>query len=622
MKHFLILTTIIIFSFSFLFSQEDTEKKIVTDKDGKILIFNKKNEFNFIEKINKENDSKLLTLLWSEEDENIGNNPNVDTWEPRIDVDVDGTTYVVYNDNHAGTGLQKIMFSKKEQNGTWSEPIYIDKGGDIGSRNNHFPTLTVSPNGDIHAIYNVWAYENVRNFIGYSFYDASEDNWNNGIEISEAGGSVSHFDGRHDMYSTDDNFPVIVWGYDNRANENTEEVYMKYFDGAEWSADILVSTPDDEKGTIFPCIKSMGNAKAMIIFGEQTDATETIEIRYRIYDETTHTLSDILPIPNTEHNTNSAYFNFNIAKQTDENMIIALWEFEYPTSGNISDTIKCINYDIQENNFELSEFKLVGETPGYFPKHITLAGDNTGNCGIIFADLYNDNISFVEFDLQTGFSDIEVIVSQDVVAGDYPDAVFDNEGNMHIVWADLREDMPGGFVEREVFYKKGTNTTNNYNIVFNITETNGTTAIADANINLDGTSQMSNLYGEAFFYDYSSGTYLWEVSKTNYYTETGEVTITEQDEIIDVSIDQIISVDKLKKQEINIYPNPSRNIFNISLNNTDKADIIVIDLSGNKILNQTFSNSTVIDLSDKAKGIYFIKINIENKIIVEKIIVE
>lgn len=70
-----------------------------------------------------------------------------------------------------------------------------------------------------------------------------------------------------------------------------------------------------------------------------------------------------------------------------------------------------------------------------------------------------------------------------------------------------------------------------------------------------------------------------------------------------------------------IYPNPSNGKFFISNSNSIKS-IEVYDIIGHKIL--SIKNQTIneIDLSNAPKGIYFVKLLIDNKLCTDKIIVE
>ena len=540
MKQKILLIAILLLSISISFSQSESFEKYITDTDGKLYYSDTEKEISEIIDKNKLNKNLIrnLSIIWNNEDYDISDNKNADSWDPRIDVGADGTLYVVYNDNHAGTGLQKIMFRKKEPSGDWTEPIYIDKGGDIGARNNHFPAVAVSPNGDIHSIYCVWAYENTRNFIGYSFYDASEDEWSDGVEISEAGGSVYHFDAHHDIYSTDNNLPVVIWGFDNRENEDYEEIYMKYFDGTSWSSDIIVSTASDNLSASYPYMISIGNNEAMIIFEEENGNPNEHEIRYRIYDETTHTLTAIQTIPQTMYNSGESFtVKYDIAKKDNENAIIAIWQ--NPNSSPYKDTIKCINYDIATEVFVMSDHKFINETSGSFPKHLSVDCDSEGNCAIIYTDTYPKTCNFIEFDSVSGFSEIQVFNSEDLI--DSPECKFDSDGNLHVVWPDLRFDIPGGYVEREVFYEMGTNIENTYTVTFIVTEADGITPVEDAEVTFYSNTQNTSPAGEIAFSYILPGTYSWTVSKTAYETETGEAIVTDQNIFINVSLNEILT---------------------------------------------------------------------------------
>lgn len=74
--------------------------------------------------------------------------------------------------------------------------------------------------------------------------------------------------------------------------------------------------------------------------------------------------------------------------------------------------------------------------------------------------------------------------------------------------------------------------------------------------------------------------------------------------------ESVTSIEKFISDDFKIYPNPTSGIFNIDLpSNINNADLQIIDISGNTVLKRNINSSnTKIDLSGKAKGIYFIKI--------------
>ena len=88
---------------------------------------------------------------------------------------------------------------------------------------------------------------------------------------------------------------------------------------------------------------------------------------------------------------------------------------------------------------------------------------------------------------------------------------------------------------------------------------------------------------------------------------------------------------EFKINDIAIYPNPSKGIFNLYLNleNIENQDIRIniTNPLGKLIFTKIFENKTgecqeLIDLSDKAKGLYNINIIYQNKITNQILIIE
>jgi hypothetical protein len=81
--------------------------------------------------------------------------------------------------------------------------------------------------------------------------------------------------------------------------------------------------------------------------------------------------------------------------------------------------------------------------------------------------------------------------------------------------------------------------------------------------------------------------------------------------------------DDLKKVAVNVYPNPSTGIFNITFPESQTYQLIITDLTG-KITRQATvkNNKAELDLSHAAKGIYLLKIVSEGKNATQKLIVE
>jgi len=606
MKKLVYLITIAAFlTTSLINAQNNPEKSRFVNSDGYISQAKGISGIEDFISMGNPFEQKSLSLLW-ENDEDVSNHQDVDSWNPRLTVENNGTIHIVFNDNQNQLPFaQKIMYTKKEVGGTWTTPLIVDENTIFGSRNNHVPAIAVSPNGDVYVAFLAWAYENWRHEMAYTHYDVATQTWSQAIIISEAGGSIESFE-HIEIYSTEDNQPVVLWGFDNRTG--IDEVYMNYYDGGNWSGDILVSTPEDNKPARFPRIEKIDDTRAMILFWEETSETEVLEIRYRIYNTSDHSLTAVTPVPQTiNHTENFSFpdFNFDLSNKNNGYMIISLWEYEYPVSGAMSDTIKCIDYNIGEDTFEMSPFKLTGSSGGFFPKSLTIACDNDGNTGIVFMDTYTDKIKFVEFDPVIGFLPLETLVSEDFLAGDLPDSDFDNEGNMHLTWGDLRFDAPGGFVEREVFYKKGANAPS-YSITFIVTELDGTTPIEGATVNLEGNSDVTNSDGEVVFYGYFAGTYTWVASKTGYEPQSGEVTVVDEDVTVEISLNTITSIPDYEFPETSIYPNPTSENINLP-SEYDNFNYKIFSVNG-ELISLGEIKTGKINLNQLDKGVYIVKI--------------
>lgn len=94
----------------------------------------------------------------------------------------------------------------------------------------------------------------------------------------------------------------------------------------------------------------------------------------------------------------------------------------------------------------------------------------------------------------------------------------------------------------------------------------------------------------------------------------------------DFVINGTLSNQNFALDNVVVYPNPSKGIFNISLGNVKPTAINVYDLTGKIILSnsaiQSSNIETSIDLSNVATGIYFVKITADSQSTVKRIIKE
>ncbi len=73
--------------------------------------------------------------------------------------------------------------------------------------------------------------------------------------------------------------------------------------------------------------------------------------------------------------------------------------------------------------------------------------------------------------------------------------------------------------------------------------------------------------------------------------------------------------DEVFADNIEIYPNPVKDILNIILKNKQLSEIIIYDIASRKIFNQSFTNSTSINTEQLTKGIYIYEVRNKNGVI-------
>ena len=75
--------------------------------------------------------------------------------------------------------------------------------------------------------------------------------------------------------------------------------------------------------------------------------------------------------------------------------------------------------------------------------------------------------------------------------------------------------------------------------------------------------------------------------------------------------------------DIRIYPNPSSDIFNIELNSDSETEILVTNILGEKVYNESIKEyNTQIDISDHSKGVYNLTIKTSDGISNYKLILQ
>ncbi len=90
--------------------------------------------------------------------------------------------------------------------------------------------------------------------------------------------------------------------------------------------------------------------------------------------------------------------------------------------------------------------------------------------------------------------------------------------------------------------------------------------------------------------------------------------------LLNLVVDNELSVAEQAVENFTVYPNPAKNILNVSLAPLTVEDIAIYDIMGKK-LNCNYSDST-IDISGLSEGTYFLKINTGNSVFTRKFVKE
>ena len=141
------------------------------------------------------------------------------------------------------------------------------------------------------------------------------------------------------------------------------------------------------------------------------------------------------------------------------------------------------------------------------------------------------------------------------------------------------------------------NGTNLTNLVATFTLSDMATAFIGTTEQIGGTSEN----------DFSNSV-TYTIEAENGETQEWTITVTEA----------TVGINAISKNEFSIYPNPTNGKINIETNQQIEK-ITILDISGKIIIETT---NKEIDLSKQKTGTYFVKIETENGIFTEKIIIE
>ena len=194
---------------------------------------------------------------------------------------------------------------------------------------------------------------------------------------------------------------------------------------------------------------------------------------------------------------------------------------------------------------------------------------------------------------------------------------FDLEPNWDVMYVEYSTD------EGKIWRILGTANDPNW---YNSDRTNASSGPANDCQNCPGAqwTGLDNLLKE---YSYDLTTLNGESKIIFRFTFVSDFSVTEEGVVIDdfvIDASAVLSINDFEEGEFLIYPNPSTEIFNIRRMNTigENMNVKVYDVMG-KLIRQdkNITDATYkLNMAGVSKGIYFLQVNIENKRLVKKIV--
>jgi hypothetical protein len=96
-----------------------------------------------------------------------------------------------------------------------------------------------------------------------------------------------------------------------------------------------------------------------------------------------------------------------------------------------------------------------------------------------------------------------------------------------------------------------------------------------------------------------------------------------------ITVSTCTGIEINSSQELNIYPNPTNGVFDITINNATFSEVLIniVDVQGKEVYHTsakivTADYNTRVDLAGLAKGIYYIKLITDTNVMIQKLVVQ
>jgi hypothetical protein len=183
---------------------------------------------------------------------------------------------------------------------------------------------------------------------------------------------------------------------------------------------------------------------------------------------------------------------------------------------------------------------------------------------------------------------------------------------------EIRDDFDLG-AATVTFEINGTTATTEYDQIKASTSAETFTVGASTKINL--VWGFTPTFGDKFQIIDASGTLSGAIDIANV-TSTHTVTVSVVGNDLEVEVLAVLSTNEFNISDFKVYPNPANDFINIQLNNIEVSGIAIYNILGKEVLSQNRLIDNRVDVSNLDGGIYFMKINSQEKTVTKKIIIE
>ncbi|MBQ4442410.1 MAG: T9SS type A sorting domain-containing protein [Bacteroidales bacterium] len=83
-----------------------------------------------------------------------------------------------------------------------------------------------------------------------------------------------------------------------------------------------------------------------------------------------------------------------------------------------------------------------------------------------------------------------------------------------------------------------------------------------------------------------------------------------------------VAVEDMEKENITVYPNPATNKFTVTLAGSEKANIELFNLVGQRVYNGTATDKAEISVTSLRSGVYMLKVSQNGKVYTSKVVVK